>query len=229
MSPYSNSPCTFTEIIESLEAHYGDVEPPSRDPLELIILENIAYLADDKRREIAFAELRGRVGIEPANILQAKRNILAGITKAGILPEIGVEKLLQIARIALEEFDSDLNHVLRMPMAQALKALKKFPGIGQPGAEKILLFCGVLPVLALESNGLRVLLRLGYGQEAKSYSSTYRSVQSALSSDAPKECAPLTRVHMLLRKHGKELCKLSRPQCEICPVKRCCWYFSRTR
>jgi hypothetical protein len=33
-----------------------------------------------------------------------------------------------------------------------------FPMIGEPGAEKILLFSGVLPVPALESNGVRVLV-----------------------------------------------------------------------
>ena len=34
---------------------------------------------------------------------------------------------------------------------------------GEPGAEKVLLFSGSAPVLALDSNALRVLLRLGFG------------------------------------------------------------------
>jgi hypothetical protein len=49
----------------------------------------------------------------------------------------------------------DLGAVLDRPQADAIRALKKFPAIGEPGAEKILLFAGKAPILALESNGLR--------------------------------------------------------------------------
>ena len=53
----------------------------------------------------------------------------------------------------------------------------QFPSIGEPGAEKILLFARVYPVLGLDSNGVRVLTRLGLVVEAKSYAATYRGVQ----------------------------------------------------
>jgi len=42
-----------------------------------------------------------------------------------------VEKLRRIAQIALQEFDGDLDRVLKQPLAQAKKSLKKFPGIGE--------------------------------------------------------------------------------------------------
>ncbi len=169
--------------------------PPSRDPFELIVLENVAYLASDTQREKTFEELKARIGIDPENILKANRKRLAGIAKAGILPDVSVEKLISVAQIAYQEFDSDLSSVLRLPIPQAKKALKKFPGIGDPGAEKILLFAGVLPVLALESNGLRVLLRLGFGREDKNYSTTYPSVQTAVSEGLSADCEWLTRAH----------------------------------
>ena len=43
--------------------------------------------------------------------------------------------------------------------------LKKFPAIGDPGVDKILLLTRTEPVMALDSNGLRVLVRLGFGAE----------------------------------------------------------------
>jgi hypothetical protein len=43
--------------------------PPSTDPLELIIWENIAYLANDKRRAEAFAILKRTIGTRPDQIL----------------------------------------------------------------------------------------------------------------------------------------------------------------
>ena len=62
-----------------------------------------------------------------------------------------------------------------MPLARARRLLRRFPGIGEPGADKVLLFSRTQPVFALDSNGLRTLLRLGYGREVKSYPATYRS------------------------------------------------------
>ncbi len=131
---------TFSKLVDKLQQHYGPPAPlPSTDPLELIIWENIAYLASDERRAAAFATLKSSIGTRPEQILAAKHSALAAIGKAGILPDISAEKLLTIAKIAFEEFDSDLRAALRKPLPQAKKALKRFPSIGDPGAEKILL------------------------------------------------------------------------------------------
>ena len=66
------------------------------------------------------------------------------------------------------------------------------------------------PVLALDSNGLRVLLRLGFGAEKKNYAASYRSAQEALADQLPRDRDALIRAHQLLRQHGQELCRRSR-------------------
>ena len=137
---------------------------------------------------------------------------------------MSAEKLLTIAKIAHEEFDSDMRVALKKPLPQAKKALKKFPSIGDPGAEKILLFTRAYPVMALDSNGLRVLCRVGFGEEQKNYSATYRSVQEALRQQLPRDYDSLIRAHQLLRQHGQELCKRSKPRCADCPVRDSCNY-----
>jgi endonuclease III len=153
----------------------------------------------------------------------AKHSALAAIGKAGILPDVSAEKLLAIAKIAYEEFDSDLRSVLKKPLPQAKKALKKFPGIGDPGAEKILLLTGSYPVMALDSNGLRVLCRVGFAEQ-KNYSATYRLVQDAIREQLPRDYDSLIRAHQLVRQHGQELCKRSKPRCTECPVRDSCNY-----
>ena len=115
--------------------------------------------------------------------------------------------------------------LLKLPLDDAKKALRKFPSIGEPGAEKILLFAGSHPVLALDSNGLRVLLRLGFGREDKNYAKSYRSAQKAAAPGLPLDVAWLTETHQILRRHGKELCKTNHPRCEACPLKKECAYF----
>ena len=219
---------TFSKLVDELQHHYGlPAPPPSTDPLELIIWENIAYLASDERRAAAFDTLKRSIGTRPEQILAAKHSALAAIGKAGILPDISAEKLLAIAKIAHEEFDSDLRSVLKKPLPQAKKALKKFPSIGDPGAEKILLLTRSYPVMALDSNGLRVLCRVGFAEEQKNYSATYRLVQDAIREQLPADYDSLIRAHQLLRQHGQELCKRSKPLCAECPVKDACNYGRR--
>ena len=128
---------TFSKLIDRLQRHYGDpTPPPSTEPLELIIWENIAYLASDKRRAESFAALKQTIGTRPEQILAAPHSALAAIGKAGILSDVSAEKLLTIAKIAYEEFDSDLRAVLKKPLPQAKKALKRFPASAIPVRRK---------------------------------------------------------------------------------------------
>jgi endonuclease III len=184
----------------------------------------VAYLADDARRDEAFKMLQTSVGLSPAKILAAPRATLLEIARRGIMPAETVDKLRKIAAIALEEFGGTLAEVTRRPTSGAKRALKKFPSIGDPGAEKILLFSKSQPILALDSNGLRVLLRLGFGHEEKSYANSYRSAQEAVASDLPPGFDRLIEAHQLLRRHGQELCKRSHPRCEVCPLRGACAY-----
>lgn len=218
---------SFQKIIEELQNFYGPPEPPKvADPLGMILLENAAYLVSDERREQAFNALRERVGLTPPEILMAHEETLLEVARlGGMRPAARVEKLRRIAQIALQEFDGDFDRVLKQPLPRAKKLLKKFPGIGDPGAEKIFLFSRTHPILALDSNGLRVLLRLGYGEDSKSYSSTYRSAQEAVQNESKKDFDWLIAAHQLLRRHGQELCKRASPLCSRCPLKSSCRYY----
>ncbi len=188
-----------------------------RDPLQLILSENIGYLASDERRNKALHALRDQVGLDPEAILNAPLATLVAICRlGGIHPELRAERLKEIASLALEKFGGDLSRAL------SKRDLKLFPAIGDPGAEKILLFCGKQASLALDSNGLRVLVRLGYAREQKSYSSTYRAVQQALEPQTGLECSRLVDAFQLLRRHGQECCTRTRARCHECPLSREC-------
>ena len=220
---------SLAKIVSALGSYYGPLKPPKiSDPLHLILWESIGYLVDDDRREAAFAALRKQVGLKPTDILSAPDEQLVKITKlGGIHPELRAQRLKEIAHIVLNDFDGDLRSALELPPHKAIKALKKFPSIGTPGAEKILLFTKTFPVLALESNGLRVLLRVGFGQESKNYSASYASVQDALKDQIGSDCDFLIRAHQLLRRHGKELSRTKKPLCGACPINKNCEYYER--
>jgi endonuclease III len=214
------------KVLDRLERLHGrEAPPPASGPFELVLWENVAYLVSDDKRARAFADLKKRVGLRPKDVLAAPSDVLHAIAAAGMKPELRVAVLREAAEIAME-VEGKAGSVLSLPEKDAMRLLKKFPGIGEPGAEKILLFCRARPLFALDSNGLRVLLRLGYGREQKSYSTTYRSVREAVAPEIVPEIDWLIRAHGLLRRHGQEICKRSAPLCESCPLQEDCAYFS---
>ena len=219
----------FDQLIALLDQEYKNVKPPpAHGPFELIVWENACYLLTDERRLAIFERLRQEVGLNAEAIQNAPDEILLRLAKmGGMRPETRVFRWRQIAQITISQFRGNLDSVLKKPYLEARKALTQFPTIGVPGAEKILLFCGVVSGLPLESNGLRTLERVGWGHSQKSYAATYRSVQAALRPELPETGAQLARAHLLLREHGKVLCKTNAPLCHQCPAAKLCDYAAK--
>ena len=213
--------------IAALVKHYGKPKAPvARDPFEQLLLEKSGYLVADDKRERAFRELKKRVGTTPQKILAASMEVLEQIAAmGGIYADTRALRMKQCAELALAE---NLRDVLKLDFKKARKALTKYPMIGEPGAEKILLFAGAHSVLGLESNGLRVVVRLGFGQDHKNYSTMYRSAREALAGEiAGWTCPALIAAHQLLRQHGQEICRRTDPGCDVCPLSKECEYQSK--
>ncbi len=213
-------------VIRVLRKLYGAPAPRRpTEPFALVLWENVAYLANDAQRARAFALLKRTVGLAPPKVRAAAQAKLLAVTSHGILPVVFAAKLRRAAELAREHFDDDVAAAARQPLAAALRAMRTFPGIGEPGAETILLFARAHPVLGLDSNGLRVLVRLGAAREGKNYAATYAAVRRALAPALPTDFDRLITAHRLLRRHGQEICRRARPTCEICPLSDRCDYY----
>ena len=222
---------TLRGAIARLAKLYGrPPRPPATDPFALVIWENCAYLVDDARRAAVFAKLKRTVGLDPAKILATSLPALANIIEdGGMLALHRAEKLHAAAEIALEVAGgpAGLRRLVRRDPLEARKVLRRFPGIGEPGADKLLLFAKSRRTLGPDSNGLRVLVRIGYGTEGGNYQRMYRSAAMAVQAELPADFAWLIAAHQLLRRHGQELCKRAAPQCDACPLSAGCrWYLA---
>jgi endonuclease III len=211
-------------LLDVLEQHHGRPRRPlPKRALDWVLWENAAYLVPDARRAQAYRALEERTGLSADGILALPRGALLELARLGGMHSDGrVAKWIAIAETVQDAFDGDLETALRLPLPKARRALRKFPGVGAPGADKILLFTRTHALPALESNGLRALLRLGLAQESKNYSATYRSAVAVLEPHAERGCAWLIRAFQLLRVHGQTLCKNSAPLCADCPLAAGC-------
>jgi endonuclease III len=227
----------LSQVLESLEKLYGPQKAagPS-DPYEMIVYVNCGYPATDVSCSKGFEALKREVGLKPENILAASKAKLAKLMRlGGIVPELRAEKLKGIARMVKDQFGEDLPAVLIKWMLEEQKqsgkgilcaknVLQKFPVIGEPGAEKILLFSRLAPVAAVPSASVGVSLRLYFGGEGKNYAASYRQAREALDADLPETFEARQRAYLLLKKHGQEICKRTKPKCAICPLTAQCAY-----
>lgn len=225
-------------VLDKLEQHYGkqDLVGP-RTPYEMIVFVNCGYPATDESCAKGYEPLKAEVGTKPEQILKAASAKLAKLTKpGGMFPELRAERLKLIARITNENFGGDLKWALeklmkdeKLPAEKRLRrmkgALKEYPVIGEPGADKILLFSGTVPIAAVPSACTGVPQRIFFGSEDKNYGKGYRAAQEAMKAELPETLEARQRAYLLLKRHGQEICKRTKPKCEICPISGMCAYF----
>src|SRR5258708_3515831 len=130
-----------------------------------------------------------------------------------LIPLCGMAAFKEIAARVQDEFAGDLKAALVGPMPQVRKLLKKFPNIADPGADRILLFAGIAPVAAVASNCPHVLVRIQRGQERENYGVTYKEAQQAIDREVTEKFDPRIRAFLLLKRHGQEICKRTKPKC----------------
>jgi endonuclease III len=211
------------DLVAQLAAVYPQPPTPS-DPLALILWENVGYLIDDARRAALFAEFAARVGLTAQAIDRADGAVLLDIAgRGGMRPEGRVDRWRQIARLVLDEAGGDLAAALAaLPASRARTLLKAFPMIGGPGADKVMLFAGLSLMPSLESNGLRVLARLGLIAASDNYAAFYRAGVELLRREGAPERDWLVMAYGVLRDHGRTLCRRGGPNCLPCPLDAAC-------
>ncbi|MGH7285088.1 MAG: hypothetical protein ACRELY_26485 [Polyangiaceae bacterium] len=209
---------SIEKILTTLEKTFGRVRVPRRArAFDMLIQQTCGYPASEEACAKGWDALARDVGTSANAILDAsKGNLVKAMRAGGIVPEVRASRLVVIANAAKASADF-----------RSRAVLKKMPTIGDPGADKILLFTRVEPIAAVPSNATQVPVRIGFGKESSSYAATYKSAQKALDSALPRTFDARIRAHLLLKRHGQTLCKRTRPKCELCPLTRDCDYFRK--
>jgi endonuclease III len=222
---------TTLEVLDKLERFYGKQEPCwPVDPYEFIVWWHCGYPASDAACTKGWDKLKSEVGIEAHNLLAATPGKLASALKpGGMVPELRALRLKEVAMRVKDELGGDLRAALAGPLPDARRTLKKFPGIADPGADRILLFAGMTPIAAVPSNCTQVLVRVLSGQEQENYEGNYRNAQQAIAAQVPETFDARTRAYLLLKHHGQEICKHTNPKCEKCSVSSNCAFFAGHR
>jgi endonuclease III len=219
-------------ILQTLESFYGEQAPRwPTDPYLFLVWWHCGYPPSEERCTRGWQALKAAIGVSPWDLASARSaNLARALKDGGMVPEIRAARLRSIAKRVREEFAGNLRAALQgLPEVEARKVLKTFPGIGAPGADRILLFDGLAPVAAVPSNSPHVLVRIVLGREPAGYTAAYAQAHQLLTTQVPATIAARSRAYLLLQQHGRELCKRKSPRCGDCPVSRRCAYFASLR
>ncbi|MGA7409167.1 MAG: hypothetical protein WBW33_01710 [Bryobacteraceae bacterium] len=231
------------KLLNELEAFYGQQEPGwPLDPYLFLLWWHSGYPPSDASCQKGWESLTGRIGTDPERLLSANpRKLALALKPGGLVPELRAMRLKEIAERLQKEFGGDMGAALKaMPIAHARASLKKFPGIADPGADRVLLFGGISPVAAVPSNCTHVLVRIEQGQERENYGQNYKLGQQLIAAAFPAKSSgrsPVAvpdretfdariRAYLLLKCHGQKICKRTNPKCSACPVSALCAYFA---
>jgi endonuclease III len=219
----------LAQILDTLELHYGaQAAHWPTDPYLFLVWWHCGYPPSEERCARGWERLNDEIGVSPERLLAARpQKIAQALTAGGIVAPIRATRLQSIARTVLEQHAGNLRSALEsVALREARALLKKLPGIGNPGADRILLFAEIAPLPAVPSSCPQVPVRIESGREPGKYDATYALAQRLLEAHTPATCRARSRAYLLLQVHGRQLCKRTNPKCSLCPVAKSCAFLA---
>jgi endonuclease-3 len=204
-------------ILRRLRRAYGEPSPPRRlAPLDELVLTVLSQNTNDTNRDRAYADLRTRF---PAwdEVADAPLPAIARAIRRGGLGPTKSVRLREILRTLRERrIPLDERAFVRMRSAQLWDLLVGLRGVGPKTAACVLLFSLGRPYFPVDTHVHRVARRLGLVPEGADAVRAQVLIQEAV---PPRDVYAL---HMLLIRHGREVCIARRPLCSRCPLSDIC-------
>ena len=218
-------------LVGALEAFYGLMPAPPRDPFIFFVWEVLSAHSTPQKRDAAMAALRRHRALTPDAMWRSPQKKLEdSVALAGPY----TEQRLRALRTGVEVFrrTPDLPAIVRGPLRAARRALRPLPQLGETGAHRMLLFTADHPVLPVDAHISRVASRLGYGEPHDQFRRQARSVQQALireltgrthgSAAATPPIDACRTTFLYLSHHGAATCTEADPHCGVCPLLQDC-------
>lgn len=186
------------------------------DPFKTLIVTIISQNTSDRNTAKAFENLSNKFKMTPEALANAETDQIEECLKVGGLYKNKAKTIKQISKIILEEYHSDLEPILSLPLEEARETLMQLPGVGPKTADVMLLFCGERPTIPVDTHVNRVSKRLGLAPADADYEAVREALQTTYN---PKD---YLAVHVLLISHGRKYCKARIPLCKECPIRMLC-------
>ena len=210
----------------ALQAFYGALPRLPRDPFTLFVWEVLSAETVPGKRDAAFAALKRIPALTPDAMWRLPpARLEAAVGLAGPYRE----QRLNALRAGVDRFRRSprLASVIGGPLAQARRALRGFPHLGEAGARRLLLFAGNHCVVPIDAQVGRVTARLGGEMHSADAHRRDRLAQRAIRRELNGDLEGVRQTFLYLAHHGSATCIERDPHCSVCPLVRECAYGQR--
>lgn len=207
----------LAQILARLRRAYGAPPAPRRlPPLDELVLTVLSQNTNDTNRDRAYADLRARFPTWDDVADAPLPAIARAIRRGGLGPTKSV-RLREILRdLRARGIPLDERAFARMRSGPLWDLLVGLKGVGPKTAACVLLFSLGRPYFPVDTHVHRVSRRLGLVPEKADAAQAQALLQEAVPPRA------VYALHMLLIRHGREVCIARRPFCSRCPIAALC-------
>jgi endonuclease III len=210
-------------IISLLKDTYGLQEfHPHHSPLAELVQTILSQNTSDINSRPAYRALVKTFDTWD-KILTADIDQIARPINSGGLAQIKAQRIQKALReIKQRRGEIDLNFLSEIPVPKAREWLKQLTGVGNKPANCVLLFALGKPALPVDTHIFRVSKRLGLVPEKASLDEAH----IILETQVPPE--DIFQFHVLMIKHGRQICRAKRTHCAICVLKSYCNFYVKS-
>lgn len=188
-------------------------------PLDELIDCILSQSTTDANRDRAFEALKARFPTWEAVRDAALPEVIDTIRPAGLANQKG-PRIQNVLRTISEQRDAlSLDFLADMPLDEARAWLVSLDGVGPKTAAIVLCFAFNRPAFPVDTHVHRVGQRIGFLPTGISADKAHPVMEAIV----PPE--DYYAFHLNVIRHGREVCKARRPECERCPLTDYCDYF----
>lgn len=151
--------------------------------------------------------------------LAAPADLQAAIACAGLARQKATRIQALLARLQAERGEYSLAFLRQMPPDDARDYLTSFKGVGPKTAAFTLMYAAGMALFPMDTHIFRICQRLGWIDAGLASKHAHRHMEALI---PPGEHYA---AHMVLVRHGREVCHARSPDCERCPLRDICLYY----
>ncbi|UCC74587.1 MAG: endonuclease III [Gemmatimonadota bacterium] len=201
-----------------LEDHYGSAKRRRIGPLDELMLTILSQNTNDANRDRAYESLRQRFPDWESVRAAPRSAVEQAIKSAGLWKQKARTLQETLQAIYEEQGDLDLSHLKGMTDAEVIEYLTSFRGVGAKTAACVLCFSMGRPYMPVDTHVHRVARRLGLIPAGASADQAHGLLNG--DSSVPPELR--FSFHIQLIRHGRAVCRASRPACDTCVLEGLC-------
>ena len=196
-----------------------------RDPLSELISSLLSHRTKNRDSALAYQHLRQRFPTW-AGVRDAVEDAVRAAIGSATWPEQKAPRIQAVLRRITElKGELSLSFLSSMTVPAAREWLEQLPGVGPKTSAATLLFSNLRrPALPVDSHHHRVAVRIGLVPSNASLTAAHRKLEGLLPPDW--DAQRVYDHHEVMMLHGQRCCFFERPDCERCPVREICDFYS---